>query len=125
TATPFHTGNNITTAQANYDGNYPYNGNGNGTYRAKTWEVGSGAANGWGLYDMHGNVCEWCWDRYWAYSSSSQTDPSGPASGSDRVLRGGSWDRSAQYLRSAYRGFNGPSYRISSNGFRLARAVLP
>jgi formylglycine-generating enzyme required for sulfatase activity len=125
TTKPFHTGNNITTAQGNYDGNYPYNGNGKGTYREMTWEVGSGAANGWGLYDMHGNVWEWCWDWYGAYGSGSQTDPSGPASGSRQVLRGGSWEDSAQYLRSACRVSDGPSARYSRCGFRLVRTFLP
>jgi formylglycine-generating enzyme required for sulfatase activity len=125
TATPFNTGNNITTAQGNYDGNYLYNGNEKGTYREMTWEVGRGAANGWGLYDMHGNVREWCWDWYREYGSGSQTDPSGPASGSHRVLRGGDWFNSARYLRSAYRSNDWPSNRGNRYGFRLVRASLP
>ncbi|MDR3247152.1 MAG: SUMF1/EgtB/PvdO family nonheme iron enzyme, partial [Treponema sp.] len=54
----------MSTSQANYDGNNPYNGNTKGAYRQTTWNIGSGAENAWGLYDMHGNAGEWCWDLY-------------------------------------------------------------
>jgi formylglycine-generating enzyme required for sulfatase activity len=121
TSGPFSTGNNITTNQANYNGNFPYNGNAKGQNRGKTWDAGSGAANAWGLYDMHGNVREWCWDRYGTYPSGAQTDPAGAASGSSRVLRGGSWNYYARYLRSAARGSDTPSIRLSYHGFRLVR----
>ena len=77
TTTPFNTGNNITTEQANYNGIYPYNNNAKGKYREKTSAVGSFQANPWGLYDMHGNVWEWCWDYFGGYSSVAQTDPVG------------------------------------------------
>jgi formylglycine-generating enzyme required for sulfatase activity len=119
TTTPFSTGNTITTDQANYDGNYPYNGNAKGTCRERTTAVGSFAANRWGLYDMHGNVWEWCWDWYGAYSGGAQTDPSGAASGADRVERGGSWGYDADYLRSASRYNGAPSDRNIDLGFRL------
>jgi formylglycine-generating enzyme required for sulfatase activity len=122
TSTPFSTGNNITTSQANYDGNYPYNGNPKGTYREKTTEVGSFAPNAWGLYDMHGNVWEWCWDWYGDYTSGSQTDPGGPYTGADRVLRGGCWYSNGRDLRSAYRGRYYPSNRNVNLGFRLVRS---
>jgi formylglycine-generating enzyme required for sulfatase activity len=121
TTTPFNTGNNITTGNANYDGNYPYNNNAKGTYREKTTAVGSCAPNQWGLYDMHGNVFEWCWDWYGSYASGAQTDPMGASSGSNLVLRGGSGYDNGQYLRSANRSSLTPSYRGSDLGFRLVR----
>jgi formylglycine-generating enzyme required for sulfatase activity len=119
TTTPFNTGNNLTTDQANYDGKYPYNNNAKGVSRAKTMPVGSFASNAWGLYDMHGNVWEWCSDWYGGYSTGVQTDPKGPASGSYRVFRGGDWYFRAKYCRSAYRYFNGQSYRDCIVGFRI------
>jgi formylglycine-generating enzyme required for sulfatase activity len=122
TTTPFSTGNNITTSNANYNGNYPYNNNAKGIYREKTTPVGSFAPNPWGLYDMHGNVWEWCWDWYGDYSSGAQTDPRGAVTGSYRVLRGGFWGNLGQYLRSALRGSGGPSIRGLDIGFRLVRS---
>jgi formylglycine-generating enzyme required for sulfatase activity len=121
TVTPFNTGNNITTSNANYDGNYPYNKNAKGIYREKTTEVGSFAPNPWGLYDMHGNVWEWCWDWYGSYDKKAQADPRGPVSGVVRVLRGGSWDDVANGVRSASRHSVTPSNRRNYYGFRLVR----
>ena len=121
TSGPFNTGDNITTDQANYNGNYPYNNNATGVYRERTIPVGTFAPNAWGLYDMHGNVREWCWDWYGTYSSDVQTDLGGAASGALRVARGGSWSGDGQDLRSAYRDLDYPNYGDINLGFRLVR----
>jgi formylglycine-generating enzyme len=125
TTTPFNTGNNLTTDQANYDGNYPYNGNPKGVYRENTVPVNSFSPNAWGLYTMHGNVWEWCSDwfggRYYddCKASGTVTNPAGTATGSFRVLRGGYWNSFARYCRSAFRLNNTPDNRSHNVGFRL------
>jgi formylglycine-generating enzyme required for sulfatase activity len=86
----------------------------------KTHEVGKKAANGLGLYDMSGNVYEWCWDWYDAYTSEAQTDPAGASSGSDRVMRGGCFNGQVVISRSVYRSRGFPSYWRENIGFRLA-----
>ncbi|MCB5278352.1 MAG: formylglycine-generating enzyme family protein, partial [Candidatus Cloacimonetes bacterium] len=85
--------------------------------------VGTKAPNGLGLYDMSGNLYEWCWDWYSIYSSSPSNNPTGPASGSYRVLRGGFWGNSAYYCRVARRDNFYPSFSDGDFGFRLCRAV--
>jgi formylglycine-generating enzyme required for sulfatase activity len=87
-----------------------------------TSPVGYFAANGYGLYDMAGNIFEWCWDWDGAYSSGAQTDPRGPSSGTYRVIRGGSWNSNAIRCRAAYRINNGPTGGNIYIGFR---SVLP
>jgi formylglycine-generating enzyme required for sulfatase activity len=87
-----------------------------------THTVGLGRPNAWGLYDMHGNVWEWCADWYIDYYYSG-VDPTGPSSGSKRVMRGGGWDNTASYLRSAYRSANSPGFRYGNLGFRLVRTL--
>jgi formylglycine-generating enzyme required for sulfatase activity len=86
-----------------------------------THPVGQKKTNALGLYDMHGNVWEWCWDWYGLYADGTQADPTGAASGSSRMARGGSWFDNAQMLRSATRFFCTPSHRLYNLGFRLVR----
>ena len=114
TTTPWNTGTNITQAQANFWVQGAAN-------PERTSTVGSYAANAWGLYDMHGNVWEWCWDWYGEYASDAQIDPIGTSSGSGRVLRGGSWSTSAASLRSSRRNYGIPASRTTIIGFRLVR----
>ena len=124
TTTPFNTGNNITTSEANYNGNRPYNNNARGENREQTTPVGTFEPNAWGLHDMHGNVWEWCWDWYDDYPRVAETDPMGPSHGALRVLRGGSWRYDGQLLRSAFRDYHYPSFRQSLMGFRVVHPVM-
>ena len=125
TNTPFYFGTCLTTDQANYNGNYPYSGCAQGVYRNASISVKSFSPNAWGLYDMHGNVHEWCQD--WIATSypsgDAVSDPYGPLSGSERVLRGGYWGYYASECRSARRGGYLPDSIHSNCGFRLARTL--
>jgi formylglycine-generating enzyme required for sulfatase activity len=111
----------------NKSAGYKYSGSNNidnvtwydGNRGDKTHAVGSKSPNELGIYDMSGNVYEWCSDWYGDYSSSSQTNPKGSSSGSNRVLRGGSWYTLAQYCRVSFRSPYTPSTRNINNGFRL------
>ena len=127
TTTPFYFGEMITTELANYDGNYPYNGGTKGEYREQTTPVGTFPANAWGLYDMHGNVWEWCLDHW--HDSYEEKPEELRQSGNTawlksdeselRLLRGGSWYGDAWVCRSAYRGSSTPVLRGNYVGFRV------
>jgi len=124
TTTMFYAGNSINTNQANFNGTSPFDPDLRGQNRQRTTNVNTFAPNRWGLYDMHGNVSEWCWDRYGTYSGfgSALVNTAGPASGYNRVLRGGSFDSSLPQLRSAARsGATPEGTKLSHIGFRIAR----
>ncbi|MDP6526712.1 MAG: formylglycine-generating enzyme family protein [Kiritimatiellia bacterium] len=135
TTTLFHFGATISTDQANYNGNYTYGGGRKGVYRKKTVPVGSFPANAFGLHDMHGNVYEWVEDCWHAVTSSSTgaggyngapSNGSAWTSGGDcrlRVLRGGSWNYTPRYLRSALRNWSASDVRNNYIGFRVARTL--
>lgn len=125
-STPFWWGSKISTGQANYHGLYTYNGP-KGEHRWKTVAVGSFGANGFGLYNVHGNVWEWVEDCYKDNYNGAPKDGSARTAGecNDRVLRGGSWDDNPRRLRSADRGRNSTVFRNMFSGFRISRTLNP
>ena len=138
-AEPFSGRASIGPDEANFYGHYPYNIEQNyftqeklevkpGQYRQRTTPAGSFAPNALGLYDMHGNVGEWCWDTYGEYGSGGTKDPAGPEESSSRmrkVNRGGGWNDFAKHLRCAYRASLPPARSSASVGMRLARNAVP
>lgn len=125
--TPFATGNSISTAQANYDGHYPYNqpydANGKSMQRTIPVDTATYFKNSFGLEHMHGNVGEWSYDWYGTYPTTKQANPIGAITGSDRVIRGGGWANLGVYLRSASRLHSTPGSRKYYVGLRLAKTI--
>lgn len=132
TTTPFNTQNSISDEEANYYGHYPYGIEENyfsqdnletepGEYRQTTVEVNRFSPNNWGLYNIHGNVAEWCFDYYGEYDLENTNNPSGPTTGTLRVNRGGGWNDYAKHLRSAYRASTTPDQSMNNIGFRIVR----
>ena len=121
TSTPFSFGDNITPDQVNYDGNYPYVDGKKGEYREETVDVKALPCNDLGLYQMHGNVREWCQDWFGDYPAGSVIDPIGSSKGRIRVYRGGSWISFGRICRSASRDGYEPDLRYDWLGFRLSQ----
>ena len=118
TTTAYSWGNTIAPSNTNYIARFSTR-DFRSPLRMRTTFVGQYAANPWGFHDMHGNVSEWTADWYDDYPSGAVTDPEGPASGSFRVLRGGSWRTGGTNLRSAKRSALLPRIRFDALGFRV------
>jgi formylglycine-generating enzyme required for sulfatase activity len=121
TTTPFYFGGTLSTEEANYDGDYTYGNGREGKDRQETTPVGSFAPNAFGLYDMHGNLLEWCQDRFEPdyYWNSPTQDPTGPATGKLRAARGGSMETGPVFCRSAFRVGAPESLKVAHVGFRV------
>jgi uncharacterized protein (TIGR02996 family) len=128
TTTPFFFGEDLLPGQANYNTRYPYSGGNGERGVGRTTTVGRYPPNAYGLYDLHGNVWEWCSDWYGSdyYDDGRKRDPDGPDNGFGRVLRGGSWCNPARDCRSALRRCGHPvfsRYHDGNTGFRLALSM--
>ncbi len=127
TTSVFHTGDHLSTDQANYDGNYPYGDSPKGRYRGNPLPVATLPANPWGLHDMHGNVWEFCSDIYEPLGPDSVTDPTGSVlfRAPEWVIRGGGWGDFAASCRSAARFRVKENHRANNLGFRLVMKDSP
>jgi formylglycine-generating enzyme required for sulfatase activity len=123
---PFHVGATLSSGQANFNGNHPYGDVPRGPFLDRTTTVGSYPPNALGLFDLHGNVWEWCADWYAkdTYQKGPRQDPVGPAAGPSnrRIIRGGSWIDHGRLCRTAERGGNLPEIAMSLYGFRVVAA---
>ena len=123
TTTPFYTGDCLTSEQANFNGEEPYTNCAKSEDRNKAMPVGSFPPNAFGLYDMHGNILQWCNDWYGEYDVNEKTNPKGSGKGANKIIRGGGWHNAAWECRSAYRGGAGlyPGTRGTGIGFRIVK----
>jgi len=119
TSTPFNRGSNLASYNANFDGKRPYDNSLEGTSSEETLPIGTFPPNNWNLYDMHGNVAEWCSDWFSDYPLESQKNPTGPQSGQGRIIRGGGWNSAESNCRSAYRTYCNPEEKKHDIGFRV------
>jgi formylglycine-generating enzyme len=123
TTTPFYTGDCLTSEQANFNGEEPYTNCAKSEDRNKAMPVGSFPPNAFGLYDMHGNILQWCNDWYGEYEVDKKINPKGSEKGANKIIRGGGWHNAAWECRSAYRGGVGlyPGTRGTGIGFRIVK----
>jgi formylglycine-generating enzyme required for sulfatase activity len=121
TTTPFHFGKSASSKEANFDGSRPYGGAAKGPFLDRTCKVGSYKPNAWGLYDMHGNVWQFCadWFKKDYDDDDPKDEPTGPGSGLSPMLRGGSWINDGGKCRAACRDTTCPANRESFIGFRV------